>query len=106
MFSTYPNRLGVSVIAAVLALTGLSLAALWIYASWGKLLQEGLASGAVGVQAARFLASPLVFLGSIGVAAVDPTWAMLSWLLLIPINGALNSRIAETVEAASTEGRR
>lgn len=101
VFSTYPNRLGVSFIAIVLALTGLSLAALWIYASRKQLIEEGIASRTVGIQAARFLASPMVFAGSIAVASIDPVWAMLTWVLLIPINGALNSRLAESLEDGS-----
>ena len=47
-------------------------------------------------ETARFLASPVVFLLSVFVAIVDPTGAMLTWLL--PINGALNPRLVETVE--------
>jgi len=99
VFSTYPDRFGVSFIAAVLALTGVSLALLWIYASRRQLLAEGLTSRVVGIQAARFLASPLVFTASIVVATFDPTWAMFTWLLLVPINGALNSRLVESLEA-------
>jgi len=99
VFSTYPDRFGVSFIAAVLALTGVSLALLWIYASRKQLLEEGLTSRVVGIQAARFLASPIVFTGSIAIATVDPTWGMLTWLLLVPINAVLNSRLVESVEA-------
>lgn len=98
VFSTYPDRFGVSFIAAVLALTGVSLALLWIYASRKQLLEEGLTSRVVGIQAARFLASPLVFSASIVVATVDPTWGMLTWLVLVPINGALNSRLVDSIE--------
>lgn len=101
VFSTYPNRLGVSFIAAVLALTGFSLAVLWIYASRKQLIEEGIASRAVGIQAVRFLASPIVFAVSIAVASVNPVWAMLTWVLLIPINGALNSRLVESLEDES-----
>jgi len=101
VFSTYPNRLGVSFIAVVLALTGLSLAALWIHASRKQLIEEGITSRAVEIQAARFLASPIVFAVSILVAIADPVWAMLTWLLLIPIIGALNSRLAESLENGS-----
>ncbi|MFC6974379.1 TMEM175 family protein [Halomicroarcula sp. GCM10025709] len=101
VFSTYPNRFGVSFIAAVLALTGFSLAALWIYAARKQLIEEGIASRAVGIQAARFLASPIVFASSIAVASVNPVWAMLTWVFLIPINGALNSRLAERLEDES-----
>jgi uncharacterized membrane protein len=101
VFSTYPNRFGVSFIAAVLALTGLSLAALWVYASRKQLIEEGITSRAVEIQAARFFASPIVFAVSIVVASVDPVWAMLTWLLLIPIIGALNSRLVESLEDES-----
>ncbi|WP_255149605.1 TMEM175 family protein [Halorarius halobius] len=100
VFSTYPDQLGVSFIAALLALTGLSLAVLWLYASRKRLLEAGLTSRLVGIQAARFLASPIVFLLSIVVAAVDPSWAMLSWLLLVPITATLNSRLVESIETA------
>ena len=102
VFSTYPSALGVTVMAAVLALTGLSLAALWLYASRSQLLKEGLTSRVVVIQAARFLAPPLVFLGSIAVAAVDPTWAVLSWLLLVPVNGVLSSRLLQSTDPEST----
>ncbi|WP_440991789.1 TMEM175 family protein [Haloarchaeobius baliensis] len=102
VFSTYPNRLGVSFIAAVLALTGLSLASLWIYASRRELIEAGLTSRTVGIQATRFLISPIVFAGSIAVASVDPTWAMLTWVLLVPINVVLNSRLVESLEEESS----
>ena len=98
VFSTYPDAFGVSFIAAVLALNGLSLAVLWMYASRAELLAEGLTSRVVGVQAARFLASPLVFTASIVAATVDPAWGVLTWLLLVPINGALNSRLVDSIE--------
>jgi uncharacterized membrane protein len=101
VFSTYPNQLGISFIAAVLALTGLSLAALWIHASRKELIEEGLTSRTVAIQATRFLASPLVFAVSIVVATVDPAWSVLTWLLLVPINGALNSRLVESLEDES-----
>lgn len=98
VFTIYPNRFGVSFIAAVLALTGLSLAVLWFYALRRQLTEEGMASRAVALQAVRFLASPVVFAISIAVASVDPTWGILTWVLLIPINGALNSRLVESFE--------
>lgn len=103
VFSTYPDQVGVTVIAIVLALTGLSLALLWLYASRNRLLEAGLTSRVVGIQAARFLASPLVLLVSVVVATVDPTWAMLSWLLLVPITATLNSRLVESIEVSADE---
>jgi hypothetical protein len=44
-----------------------------------------------------------VFLGSAFVATVDPTWAMLSWLLLVPITATLNSRLVESIEVSADE---
>lgn len=103
VFSRYPDRFGVSVLAAVLGLTGLSLTLLWTYASRNSLLESGLTSRVVGIQAARFLATPVVFGLSIVVAAVDPAWAILTWLLLLPINAALQSRLVESIEIGSDE---
>jgi len=105
VFSAHPNRFGVSFIAGVLALTGLTLAFLWVYASRRQLLEAGLASRAVRIQAARFLVSPLVFAASIGVAALDSAWGIATWTLLIPINAALNSQLVESVETASRTGK-
>ncbi|QLH82988.1 TMEM175 family protein [Halosimplex pelagicum] len=101
VFSAHPDRFGVSFVAGVLALTGLSLALLWVYASRKRLLEAGLASRAVRIQAARFLVSPLVFALSIGVAALDARLGILTWALLVPINAALNSRLVEGIEAES-----
>ncbi|MFC7133641.1 MULTISPECIES: TMEM175 family protein [Salinibaculum] len=103
VFSTYPNAFGIAFIAAVLALTGLSLALLWLYASRKRLIEEGLTSRVVTIQATRYLVSPVVFLLSIVVATVDPGWAVLTWLLLVPINAALNSRLVESIEVAAEE---
>ncbi|MCO8242460.1 TMEM175 family protein [Haladaptatus sp. AB643] len=107
MFSTYPGRFGVMFLAGVLALTGFSLAALWLYASRSELIEEGITSRTVGIQAARFLASPLVFVASILVAAFDSTVAIFLWVLLIPINAALQSRLIESVEVSGrgSDGR-
>lgn len=104
VFSTYPDQFGVAFYAAVLASTGTSLALLWTYASRKRLLEQGLTSRVVAIQAGRFLASPLVFVASILVASVDATWAMATWLLLFPINWALNSRLFASVggEAEAT----
>ena len=98
VFSRYPGQFGVSFIAGVLALTGVSLALLWIHASRKQLLVAGLPTRVVVIQAARFLASPMVFSASIAVAAVDSTWGVLTWLLLVPINGALNSRLVASFD--------
>ena len=60
VFSTYPDELGVSFIAAVLAFTCLSLAFLWLYASRKRLIEQGLTSGVVGIQAVRLPATAVV----------------------------------------------
>ncbi|MFC7044721.1 TMEM175 family protein [Halobacteriaceae archaeon GCM10025711] len=97
VFSTYPNRFGVAFYAGVLALTGFSLAVLWVYASRNQLVEAGLTSRAVEIEAARFLASPFVFVVSMVVAAFTPTGAILTWLLLIPVNAAFESRLVESL---------
>lgn len=98
VFATYPDQLGIMFLSGTLALTGFTLALLWSYASWKQLVEEGLTSRTVEVQAARYLASPFVFLLSIIVAAFDPGFGILTWLLLIPINAALESRLAADLE--------
>lgn len=97
VFATYPDQFGIMFLSGTLALTGLTLALLWSYASRNELLEEGLTSRAVEIQAARFLASPLVFVLSILVAAFDPGFGILTWLLLIPINAVFQSRLAESL---------
>lgn len=99
VFATYPGQFGIMLLSGTLALTGFTLALLWSYASWKQLVEEGLTSRAVEIQAARYLASPFVFLLSIIVAAFDPGFGILAWLLLIPINAALESRLAANLEA-------
>jgi uncharacterized membrane protein len=103
VFATYPDQFGVMFLAGTLALTGFSLALLWLYASRKQLVEEGLASRAVEIQAARFLASPFVFVLSIIVAAFNPGFGILTWLLLVPINAALQSRLAENLEEYDSE---
>jgi uncharacterized membrane protein len=101
VFTTYPNRFGVAFLSGVLALTGFSLTGLWLYVSRRDLLEAGLTSRTVGIQALRFLASPLVFVLAAVVAQVDAALAMGCWLLLLPINGALQSRLVDSLEAST-----
>lgn len=99
VFSTVETQVAVAFYAAVLALTGLALAILWMYAGRRRLVNEGLGSRAVVVDAARYLATPAVFALSAAVATVDTRLAIASWLLLLPINGVLQSRLSEAFEA-------
>ena len=103
VFSAYPNSFGVSFIAAVLALTGLSLTLLLLYASTTHLLAADITTRIVRIEAIRVLVTPVLFILSIIVATVNPIWAVLSWLLLLPINAALNTRLVEGIELASTK---
>ncbi|WP_435345861.1 TMEM175 family protein [Haloarchaeobius sp. HRN-SO-5] len=98
VFTTYPGRLGIVFLSGVLALTGYSLAILWLYASRRDLIGTGVTSRAVQIRAAQYLASPLVFTAAIPVALVSPTAAILVWLLVIPINGALQLRLLSSLD--------
>jgi len=97
VFTTYPGRFGTVFLSAVLALTGLSLAALWIYADRSAVLDAGLRSRTIQIQAARFLASPAVFALAAVVGRYQPIAGMLIWLLLLPINAALESRLVASL---------
>jgi uncharacterized membrane protein len=97
VFAAYPTSFGVAFLSVALGATGLSLALLWIYAARAEIVEEGLTSRAVQIQATRFLASPLVFFAAVPLAFLDPRFAFLAWLTLVPINGALGSRLAEAL---------
>lgn len=101
VFTSYPGRVGVAFLSVVLSTTGVSLALLWAYASRRDLVAEGLGSRTVRIQAARFFASPVVFALAALVAVVDARLAVLTWFLLLPINGALQSRLVESLEQSS-----
>lgn len=101
VFTANPGRFGVTFYAAVLALTGFSLAFLWLYALRRSLVETGLTSLSVELQAARFLVSPLVFAASIPVAAYDPLAAVATWLLLVPLNAVFQSRIVASLERSA-----
>lgn len=103
LFTTYPDRFGVTVYAGVLATTGLTLTLLWGYASRNELLEDGLTSRTVRIQAVRFLVSPVVFIVSMAVATVSPPLAIGSWLLLVPLNGAFEARLVRSQNGSTVE---
>ncbi|WP_254764619.1 TMEM175 family protein [Natrinema marinum] len=103
VFVAYPNGFGIAFYAGVLALTGFSLALLWGHVSRKRLLEAGLTSRTVEIQAARFLISPIVLVGSAALAQFDPTLAVLSWASLIPINAVFESRLVASIEESLTE---
>ncbi|WP_435359332.1 TMEM175 family protein [Haloarchaeobius sp. DFWS5] len=98
LFTDHPNRFGVSFYAVTQAATGYTLALLWLYAGWKNLVEDGLTSRLVLARAARFLVTPTVFLCSIAVAAVDVDLAILSWLLIVPLNALFELRVVRIAE--------
>ena len=103
VFATYPNRFGIMFLSGTLALTGVTLALLWSYATRRELLEEGLTSRLVEIQTARFLASPFVFVLSIILTAFNPVFGIVAWLLLIPVNAVFQSRLAETLGGGASD---
>jgi len=98
VFTTYPGSVGPTFLSVVLALTGLTMALLWIYADRVDIIESGLASRTDRIQAARFLASPLVFTTAAFVGLVSPFAAVACWFLLVPINAVLESRLVASLE--------
>jgi TMEM175 potassium channel family protein len=71
--------------AGTLTLTGLSLVAIWLYATHKhRLVDPQLDAAVIRSQTKGLLAGPAVFLLSIVVAIFDPNIAMYIWLLQIP----------------------
>jgi len=94
VLTAFPNEFGVVFYAASQTVVGATLVAVWVYASRGELLAEGISSRAVRVRIARFAVSPLVFALSIPVALFDYRVAIACWFSLLPLNGVLHSRLA------------
>ncbi|AYF97250.1 TMEM175 family protein [Protaetiibacter intestinalis] len=94
VLSEYPEAPAVVLYAVQVSMLSILQGVLWWYA-----FRRGLLSEAVDVSIARFVTisvavTPAIFLATIPVALlVDPTIAMLCWLLLPPA-GALTSRLA------------
>ncbi|WP_439027223.1 TMEM175 family protein [Haloarchaeobius sp. DT45] len=95
LFTTHPTtRFGVVFYSCVQALTGFSLALLWLYAARKNLVAEGLASSLVRLQTARFLGTPVVFTFAAFLALVEPGLGILAWLLIVPVNAFFEIRLA------------
>ncbi|MFB6180186.1 MAG: TMEM175 family protein [Halorientalis sp.] len=93
LFSAYPTRFGIAFYAAVLALTGYSLALLWLYATHEELVHTDLSTRARRLQLARYVVTPTVFVLSIPLSYWSPLAAIASWGLVLPINGAFETRL-------------
>lgn len=87
LISEYGNRTAVIVYASTMVASGFTMAAITLYASGPGRLTDTPQSGTWRRRSmTRLLAVALVFGLSIGIAFIDPDWAMYSWLLLIPIS--------------------
>ena len=83
----YPAQwITVVVYAATIALIGLSMVSLWLYATREhRLVDKTLDVRFIRLSTTSLLATPAVFLLSIALAFVNPEWAMYSWLILLPL---------------------
>ena len=87
LISDYDNRTATIVYAATMVAIGLTMILITVYASGpGKLTDAPPPALWRQRGVTRSLAVVLVFGLSIGIAFIDPDWAMYSWLLLIPIS--------------------
>lgn len=87
LISEYGNRTAVIVYAATMVASGFTMAAITLHASGpGRLTDTPLSGTWRRRGMTRSLAVALVFGLSIGIAFINPDWAMYSWLLLIPIS--------------------
>ena len=84
---SYPAKLiTVAFYAGTLALMGLTLLWLWLYALRHRgFVDETLAPSTIRSTTRGLLATALIFLTSVAIALFNPNWAMLSWLLFIPV---------------------
>jgi uncharacterized membrane protein len=90
LYSSVP--IAVVLYAATLTAISLLLVIVRMYALSKNLMRRAASPDLHRVQTVRSLVFPAVFAGSIPVAyyARSPSWAMYSWLLLIPLNMLLN----------------
>ncbi len=87
LISEYDNRTAVIVYATTMVAIGLVMMLIVAYASGpGRLTDTSQPTTWRERGLTRSLAVVLVFGLSIGIAFIDPDWAMYSWLLLIPLS--------------------
>ena len=95
MIARYGNLPSATAIYALaVAACGVMLSVVWVYARYRGLMAE-MTRRAYVDGLLRTLASPIVFLLSIPVAYASPTLAKLVWILLLPINLALDVRLGK-----------
>jgi uncharacterized membrane protein len=80
----------VTLYAGTLAVTGLVLFAMWVYAAVGRrLLSQQVSAGVVQRYTVRLAAAPLIFLASIGIAQFDTNIAKFSWIAIAVVLNVL-----------------
>jgi uncharacterized membrane protein len=84
LFGDYPAEPSVVIFySASIALVGLLLTSIWLYAAYNKLVDSSLSKRHLKYYLFRLLIAPVVFLMSIPLVLVDPVLSQFSWLLVI-----------------------
>ncbi len=97
VLGTYGTTAAVTFYAATLAMTGLVVLTLWVYATrHRRLVSPELESRLVEHHTVRAACVPLVFAISIGIAQTNPTAAEFSWLAIAVLIGVLRWRYRDS----------
>lgn len=85
ILSEYGNLTATVFYAATMAVTGIFSSLLWMYASRGRrLVPEALDDALIRNELRLTLIVPVVFVVSIGLAFINPDFAMFSWFAILP----------------------
>ena len=87
LISSSPTRISVTLYASTLALIGTLSAATWVYAATNKLVDKTYAKQHYVREIRGPMIVALVFLISIALTFINPSFAMWSWLCIIPVLG-------------------
>ena len=87
LLAEYGNQpVAVMVYAGIGLAVGLTKSAVWSYAAHNRrLVDEALSSHSIDLSRAVGLVAPSVFLVSMGIALVSPSWATWSWITIGPL---------------------
>ncbi|MBL8155585.1 MAG: DUF1211 domain-containing protein [Anaerolineae bacterium] len=85
LISRYPSVTATIFYAGVMVAAGIVSLLIWGYASYNhRLIDPALSPQVIRREYLTLLATPLVFLTSIGIALIDPELAKLAWILIAP----------------------
>jgi hypothetical protein len=102
VLADYGDAPAVVLYAVEVAMLSLLQACVWGYAARRGLLADDVDAGLVRYVLASILVTPAVFLLTIPVALfVDPTLAMLGWVLLWPVGIVVGRLVARRIDGAS-----